>query len=194
MDFFFTICNYSLYLMIILFISIRFVVTFPLSFLILVIWDFSLFFLVSLAKCLSIVLIFSKIKCIIFLFSVSFIYALIFSFLQLVLHVVCSVFNSLLRWKFDDWYNIFLFFNIAIYHYKFSSKSFFGCIPQVFVCLFVYFGLLWVFVAVCGISLVTASGLYSSLRCTGFLSRWLLLLWSMGSRCAGFSRCSTWAQ
>ena len=28
----------------------------------------------------------------------------------------------------------------------------------------------------------------------GLLLSWLLLLWRMGSRCTGFSSCSTWAQ
>ena len=51
-----------------------------------------------------------------------------------------------------------------------------------------------VFVAVCRLSLVAASGGYSSLRCTGFSLLWLLLLQSTGSRRAGFSSCSTWAQ
>ena len=58
---------------------------------------------------------------------------------------------------------------------------------------FFFFWLHWVFVAACGLSLVAASRGYSSLRCTDLL-RWLLLLWSMGSRHAGFSSCSTWAQ
>ena len=44
----------------------------------------------------------------------------------------------------------------------------------------------------CGLSLVVLSGGYSSLRCVGFSSRWLLLLWSMGSRCTGFSSCGLW--
>ena len=35
---------------------------------------------------------------------------------------------------------------------------------------------------------------YSSLWCTGFSLRWLLLLRSTGSRRIGFSSCSTWAQ
>ena len=35
---------------------------------------------------------------------------------------------------------------------------------------------------------------YSSLQCAGFSLLWPLLLWSMGSRCTGFSSCSTWAQ
>ena len=66
-----------------------------------------------------------------------------------------------------------------------------------FVCLFVlfiYFWLCWVFVAVCGLCLVAASGGYSSLRCTCFLLQWLLLLRSTGSRCPGFISCGTQAQ
>ena len=55
--------------------------------------------------------------------------------------------------------------------------------------LSIYFWLYWVLVAMCGLSLVAASRGYSSLWCTGFSLRWLLLLWSMGSRHAGFSSC-----
>ena len=51
--------------------------------------------------------------------------------------------------------------------------------------LFIYFCLHWVFVAAHGLSLVVASGGYSSLRCAGFSMQWLLLLWSTGSRHAG---------
>ena len=60
-----------------------------------------------------------------------------------------------------------------------------------FVCfnLFIYFWLRWVFVAAHRLSLVVASGGYSSLQCAGFLLWWLLLLQSMGSRRAGFSSC-----
>ena len=52
--------------------------------------------------------------------------------------------------------------------------------------LFIYFWLRWVFVAVCGLSLVAASGGYSLLRCVDFSLQWLLLLraWALG----------TWAQ
>ena len=49
----------------------------------------------------------------------------------------------------------------------------------------------WVFVAVCRLSLVVASGGYSFLRCTGFSLRWLLLLRSSGSRCVGFGSCGS---
>ena len=41
--------------------------------------------------------------------------------------------------------------------------------------LFFYFWLHWVFVAVHGLSLVVASGGYSSLQCAGFSLRWLLI-------------------
>ena len=58
--------------------------------------------------------------------------------------------------------------------------------------LFNFFGLRLVFIAACGLSLVAASGGYSSLQCTGFSMRWLLLLRSMGSRRVGFSSCGSW--
>ena len=41
-----------------------------------------------------------------------------------------------------------------------------------------------------GLSLVVASGGYSLLWCAGFSLQWLLL-WSVGSRRAGFSSCGT---
>ena len=62
-----------------------------------------------------------------------------------------------------------------------------------FIYLF-YFWLLWVFVAMCGFSLVVASRGYFSLRCAGLSLPWLLLFWSTGSRRMGFSSCGTWAQ
>ena len=58
----------------------------------------------------------------------------------------------------------------------------------------IYFWLHWVFIAERQLSLAVASGGYSSLRCTGFSLRWLLLLRSTGSRRVGFSTCSTWAR
>ena len=64
--------------------------------------------------------------------------------------------------------------------------------PPFFKNLFIY--LFLVLVAACRLSLVGASRGYSSLRCAGFLLRWLLLVWSMGSRPTGFSSCGTWAQ
>ena len=68
-----------------------------------------------------------------------------------------------------------------------SSDSF-------FLNKFIYFWLRWVFVAAPRLSLVAASGGYSSLRCAGFSLRWLLLLKSTGSRHAGFSSCGTRAR
>ena len=55
------------------------------------------------------------------------------------------------------------------------------------------FWLHWVFVAVCRLSLIAASGGYSSLRCSGFPLWRLLSLWSMGSRHTGFSSCGSQA-
>ena len=71
--------------------------------------------------------------------------------------------------------------------------------------LFIYFWLHWVFVAVCGLSPVVASGDHPSLWCAGLSLRWPLPLQSKGSRRAGFSSyglqalecrlssCGTWA-
>ena len=42
-----------------------------------------------------------------------------------------------------------------------------------------------------GLLFVVVSGGYSSLQCLRFSLRWLLLLWSTGSRRAGFSSCGT---
>ena len=63
-----------------------------------------------------------------------------------------------------------------------------------FFYLFIYFWLHWVFFAARGLSLVAASGGYSSLWCAGLSLRWLLLLRSTGSRRAGFSSCGTRSQ
>ena len=59
---------------------------------------------------------------------------------------------------------------------------------------FIYFWLCWVFVAVCGLSLVVESGGYSSLQCVGFSLRWLLFLRSTVSRHVGFSSCGMRAE
>ena len=56
---------------------------------------------------------------------------------------------------------------------------------RLFFSFFIYLVLCWVFVAARGLSLVAVSGGYSLLRCAGFSLQWLLLLRSMGSRCAG---------
>ena len=63
-----------------------------------------------------------------------------------------------------------------------------------FIHSFIYLWLCWVFVAVHRLSLAVVSRGYSSLQCAGFSLSWLLLLWSMGFRRAGFSSCGSWAQ
>ena len=65
--------------------------------------------------------------------------------------------------------------------------SFFKTIFNKFIYLLIYLWLSWVFVAAPGLSLVAASGGYSSLPCAGFSLWWLLLLWSTDSRQASFS-------
>ena len=65
---------------------------------------------------------------------------------------------------------------------------------NLFILFIFYFWLHWVFIAVRGLSLVAVSGGYSLLRCAGFSLRWLLLLWSMGSRLTSFGSCGTQAQ
>ena len=57
-----------------------------------------------------------------------------------------------------------------------------GCLIHSFIHSFIHLWLHWVFIAVRGLSLVAASGGYSSLQCMGFSLQWLLLLWSTGSR------------
>ena len=73
---------------------------------------------------------------------------------------------------------------------SYLDKGFFFFFSFFFINLFY----IWVFVAAYRLSLVAASGGYSSLWCTGFSLWWLLLLRSTGSRHAGFSSCGTWAQ
>ena len=63
-----------------------------------------------------------------------------------------------------------------MYHYSGKGTNFF---------FLIYLWLRWVFVAAHRLSLVAVSEGYSSLRCTGFSVRWLLLLRSTGSRRAG---------
>ena len=53
---------------------------------------------------------------------------------------------------------------------------------------FIYF--IYLFLAALGLCCCTRA-FSSSLWCTGFSLRWLLLLWNMGSRHVGFSSCST---
>ena len=54
-----------------------------------------------------------------------------------------------------------------------------------FLLLIYLFWLHWVFIALHRLSLVAASGSYSSLQCESFLLQWFLLLYSTGSRVHG---------
>ena len=55
--------------------------------------------------------------------------------------------------------------------------------------IFFFLWLHWVSTALHGLSLVVASGGYSSLLGSGLSLWWFLLLQSIGSRCKGFSSC-----
>ena len=93
--------------------------------------------------------------------------------------------NSLFACHFASLWILFCFLKMFFY---FTCNYF-----SLFI-LFIYFWLHWVSVAAHELSLVAASGVYSLLQCAGFSLWWLLLLQSMGSRCAGFSSYSTRAQ
>ena len=75
--------------------------------------------------------------------------------------------------------------------WTFRSLPCLGCISGLFffffncIYLFIYFWLCWVFVSVRGLSLVAASGGYSSSWCAGLSLSRPLLLRSTGSRRAG---------
>ena len=114
---------------------------------------------------------------------------------------LCNKFDICIPWRTPDYCckqytsnNIFQHSNnspvfcIHFFLFLFITKSFF------LIHLFIYFWLCWDFVAACGLSLVATSGGYSSWQCVGFSLKWLLLLWSTGSRHVGFSSCGTWAQ
>ena len=92
-----------------------------------------------------------------------------------------------------------LFFFLEVFDYCFnlftsdlSIQIFYFFFLNLF--LFIIFWLHWVFVAVCRLSLGAASRGHSSLQCAGPSLQWLLLLQSVGSRCAGFSSCGMRAQ
>ena len=77
------------------------------------------------------------------------------------------------------------------------TAKWFSCM---YICILFYvlwkidlfiFWLLWVFIAACGLSLVLASGGFCFLWCAGFSLWGLRLLQSTGSRCVGFSSCSS---
>ena len=64
-----------------------------------------------------------------------------------------------------------------------------------FYYVFSYLWLCWVFITAHGVFLVSASGVYFPLWCTGFFSlQYLLLLRNMGSRSRWLSNQGMWAQ
>ena len=84
----------------------------------------------------------------------------------------------------------FILLYFILFYFIFSLLAFL----KKYIYLFIYFWLCWVFVVARGLSLVAVCRGYSLLQCACFSLRWLLLLRSVGSRCAGFSSCGTRAQ
>ena len=100
------------------------------------------------------------------------------------------VFQVLITWSIFILYSFGWRYNFSLYKEQIFAAPIIGYLFPFVICFFLiyfiyYFWLRWVFVAACGLSLVVASGVYSSLRCAGFSLRWLLLLRSTGSRRAG---------
>ena len=90
-------------------------------------------------------------------------------------------------------YQIALHISISPYSLTTASLYFFIFLIMIFKNKFIYLLLRCVFIAARGLSLVAASGGYSSLWCAGFSLRWLLSFRSTGSRRVGFSSCGSWA-
>ena len=127
------------------------------------------------------------------------------------LHVVTNTYYFLFFFSFDsshpkaaNWYLTVVFMCISLmisdvehlFMYLLAicisslENVYSSPLPYLFIYLFIFW-LHWVFIAVCGLSLVAVSRGYSPLQCTGFPLRWLLLLRSMGSRHPGFSSCGS---
>ena len=120
-------------------------------------------------------------------------------------HRVYPVHFSHLAMGCEHFFYLFFFFwsmnIIYITGHLFDKKElllvvYFKCFLFLLFLKFILFifWLRWVFVAAHRLSLVAASGGYSSLWCAGFSLRWLLFLRSISSRHVGFSSCGTQAQ
>ena len=96
----------------------------------------------------------------------------------------------------SDFFFLVSFFNfIFVGNWELSlSACVFNLLSIIYILIdfiYLFIGYIGSSIAVHGLSLVVASGGYSSLRCKGFSLQWLLLLQSTGFRSAGFSSCGT---
>ena len=80
-----------------------------------------------------------------------------------------------------------------MYHIFLKIYIYFNILNKFIYLIYLFLAVL-VFIAACRLSLFVASRGYSSLWCTVFSLRWLLLSQSMGFRHVGFSSCVTRAQ
>ena len=85
---------------------------------------------------------------------------------------------------------LLFFFKYYFWYFLFLNLFLFNFILIFYINIYFIIGCS---IAVCGLSLVAASGGYSSLQCVDFSLQWLLVLWSTGCRSAGFSSCGTQA-
>ena len=112
-----------------------------------------------------------------------------FPFIVFVVAVLFFIFQLLLNLKFlVSFFNFKSLFLVCFMYVPFNNSLFknIDWLIDLLLCC--------VFVAAHRLSLVAASGGYSLLWCVGFSLRWLLLLWSTGSRHTGFRSCGTRAQ
>ena len=108
----------------------------------------------------------------------------------------------LMFWGISIWFSIAAS-PIYIHSNGAQGFPFLHILPTLVICClflkykFVYLFFIYLFLAALGLHCCTWAfsscsewgGGYSLLWCTGFSLRWLLLLWSMGSRHADFSSC-----
>ena len=120
----------------------------------------------------------SKSYCWIICFSFQF-YQICFTYFESLLLVEyrCIVYTFIIIYYY--------IYNLHFYYYIYSQATLF-----LYNCIFNLFFIFVLGLRCCSVlSLVAASGGYSSLRCVGFSLHWLLLLQSTGSRHMGFSSC-----
>ena len=114
----------------------------------------------------------------------AFLFKVVFTKKEWVLNCTICTFTFFLGHHTD----IFPKRNLVHGHYSFNIllNSICYFLKLIYFILFIYiFGCVGSSLLHVGFSLVVASGGYSSLQCAGFSLRWLLLLWSTGSRHAG---------
>ena len=97
--------------------------------------------LITTAQCLSIVCSITANWLLVFFFFPLFLVCFllywfvlfIISFFLLSLALICSSFSTVLNWELTPFISGLSFFSHSLWRYKFSSKYYFNCIPQILV-------------------------------------------------------------